>query len=204
MSFINNKSPDVGGACRGTFSQIRQGNSFNKRPSDVPTDVYMDVRTDVYMDVYMDVRTESRNALDALKSKISPLRFRFTEREVWSSNISRVMGGSDEIILINVQNLGMESAAEVHRDLKKSQNDRGGLQNDTPKRYPYRGSSLQGSLSPFPPQTGPPGAISSSPRSFSHSRLRKASRSVQTNASHSLSRPAMSATLEAVHKGASG
>ena len=33
----------------------------------------------------------------------------------------------------------MESAAEVHRDSQKSQNDRGGLQNDTPKRYkaPY-------------------------------------------------------------------
>ena len=62
----------------------------------------MDVHKDVYTDVYTDVRMESRNALDGLKSKISPLRFRCTEREVCSSNISRVMGGHGEIILIKV------------------------------------------------------------------------------------------------------
>ena len=40
----------------------------------------------------------------------------------------------------------------MRMDLKKSYNDRGGLQNDTPKRYPYRGSSVQGSSSPRPPR----------------------------------------------------
>ena len=73
---------------------------------DVRNDVYADVRTDVYTDVhtdvYTDLYTESRNALDGLKSKISPLRFRCTEREVWSSNVSRVMVGHGEIILINI------------------------------------------------------------------------------------------------------
>jgi len=106
VSFIRNKSPDHVGACRGTFSDIVQGNSFNKRPSDVRkdvrNDVYADVRADVYTDVRTDVYTESRDALDAFKSKISPLRFRCTEREVWTSNISRVMGVHGEIILINV------------------------------------------------------------------------------------------------------
>ena len=61
---------------------------------DVSKDVLTDVRMDDLADVYTDVCTESRNALDALKSKISPLRFRCTEREVCSSNISRVMAGT--------------------------------------------------------------------------------------------------------------
>ena len=65
----------------------------------VRTHVRTDVRTDVYMDVRTDVLTESRNALDALKSKISPLRFRCTEREVCSSNISRVMAGTVKLFL---------------------------------------------------------------------------------------------------------
>ena len=61
---------------------------------DVRTDVRTGVRTDVYMDVRTDVLTESRSALGTLKSKISPLPFRCTEREVWSSNVSRVMAGT--------------------------------------------------------------------------------------------------------------
>ena len=50
------------------------------------------------------------------------------------------------------QNLGMESAAEVRRDLEKSHNDRGGFQNDTPNR----GSSLQGPPITFSTPNGPP------------------------------------------------
>ena len=66
--------------------------------ADVHTDVHTDIHTDTYADVHMDVPTdvytESRNALDAFKSKISPLRFRCAEREACSSNIRRVMDGT--------------------------------------------------------------------------------------------------------------
>ena len=61
------------------------------------------------------------------------------------------------------QNLGMESAAGMHIDIKKSHNDRGGLQNDTPKRYPYRGSSVQGSLLPGPLHSAAPGPMALRP-----------------------------------------
>ena len=92
MTFIYNKSPDYLGAYRGTFTNIYRDIIFNKRPSDVLTDVHTDVHTDVltdvHTDVHTDVYTESRNAPDALKSKISLLRFRCTEREVCSLNIS--------------------------------------------------------------------------------------------------------------------
>ena len=63
------------------------------------------------------------------------------------------------------QNLGMESALGVHMDIEKSHNDRGGLQNDTPKRYPYRGSSVQGSLLPGPLHSAAPGPRTFGPRS---------------------------------------
>ena len=52
-----------------------------------------DVLMDVHTDTYADVHTESSNALDALNSKISPVRFRYTKREVCSSN-SSVMAGT--------------------------------------------------------------------------------------------------------------
>ena len=118
-SFINDKSPEHVGACRGTFSNTMHGfltkinvarTLTRSASTDVRTgsrtDVRKDVRTDVYMDVckdvYTDVHTECRKALDRVKSKISPLRFRCTERQVWSSDISRVMGGHGDILLINV------------------------------------------------------------------------------------------------------
>ena len=72
----------------------------------------MDVHKDVYTDVYTDVRMESRNALDGLKSKISPLRFRCTERQVCSSNISRVSGGQGEMIWICIQGSSSEFPIE--------------------------------------------------------------------------------------------
>ena len=36
----------------------------------------------------------------------------------------------------------MQSALGVHMDIEKSKNDRGGLQNDTPKGYPYQNFHL--------------------------------------------------------------